>query len=196
MTVEKFQKFEERVRRSFQDVKKDNRGLKNKVVVLTEKITVLSPLSEQFAELQHQFTELVRQFSGGSLNRPVEERLTPQKHPPSKEHTSPATRKRSGDLTHLEQKGLVFIGRLQNEAGKGFIPVGMLTENLYPDKLNRKIKTTVSNILKKHVELGLIHRERMGNHWYAGLTEKGYHTIKKLLDENQLKHLTRLYEKR
>jgi hypothetical protein len=50
------------------------------------------------------------------------------------------------------------------------IPVGILAEYLYPGKVNHQIKTTVSNILKKNIELGLIHRERQGIIWYAGLT--------------------------
>ena len=104
--------------------------------------------------------------------------------------------KRSAHLTQLEQKGLIFIGKLQNESGSQIIPVRLLTNNLYPDRLNHQIKTTVSNILKKHIEMGLIIRERRGNYWYIGLTEKGYKTIKKLLHQNQLKNLVELYEKK
>ena len=76
------------------------------------------------------------------------------------------------------------------------IPVGSLTSNLYPDRVNRRIKTTVSNILKKQVELGLINRERRGNTWYVGLTSRGYKAVKKVLHQNQLKNLMQLYEKK
>ena len=104
--------------------------------------------------------------------------------------------KQSGHLTQLEQKRLVFIGRLQNEAGTPIIPVRLLTANLYPDKVNHKIKITVSNILKKHVDLGYINRERRGNYWYFGLTQRGYKAIRKLLNQNQLLYLAELYEKK
>ena len=54
----------------------------------------------------------------------------------------------------------MFIAKLQNESGGNWIPVGSLTSNLYPDRVNRKIKTTTSNILRKLVDSGLIVREK------------------------------------
>ena len=83
------------------------------------------------------------------------------------------------NLTQLEQKGFLFITRLQNESGGDWIPVGSLTFNLYPDRVNRKIKTTISNILRKLIDSGLIFRERKGNYWYIRLTNKGFEIIKK-----------------
>jgi len=194
ITEEEFRKFEKRIKRNFQKVKKDNRELENRLTVLTKVTMGLCPLSKQFTELRNQFTELVKQFTSGSLNRDKAEDKKPLTIKKRVIHTE-IINKQSGHLTQLEQKGLIFIGRLQNESGSHMIPVGMLTSNLYPDKLNQKIKTTVSNILKKHVELGMIMRERRGNYWYIGLTSKGYKAIKKLLHQNQLKNLIQLYEK-
>jgi len=197
ITEEEFRKFEKRILRSFTKIRKDNRDLENRLAVLTKVIMALCPLSKQFTELQQQFTEFVKQFSHTSLNRNKKEDKIPIKPQiPKKVASSGFADKRSGHLTQLEQKGLVFIGRLQNETGSHMIPVGILTSNLYPDRVNHKIKTTVSNILKKHIELGLIIRERRGNYWYIGLTSRGYKAIKKLLHQNQLKNLVQLYEKK
>jgi len=196
VTEEEFHEFEKKVQRSLKRIKKNNQDLKNQLEALTKVTMSLCPLSKQFTELRHQFTELVKQFSNGSLNRPEkEDKMPTQPQNQQKEASSSVIEKHSGHLTQLEQKGLVFIGRLQNETGSQMIPVGILTENLYPDKMNQKIKTTVSNILKKNIEMGLVHRERRGNYWYVGLTAMGYKTINKFLHQNQLKNLVQLYER-
>lgn len=196
VTKEEFQKFEKHVQKSFMKFRRENRVLENRLEVLTKVTMSLCPLSKQFTELQHQFTELVKQFSNNSLNQPEQEKEIPiEPHDQPKEDSPKLTDNISVHLTQLEQKGLVFIGKLQNEAGSKMIPVGILTENLYPAMVNEKIKTTVSNILSKNSELGLIHRERQGNHWYVGLTVKGYKKIiAQLLNQKQLKNLISLYE--
>ncbi len=196
VTEEEFSKFQKQVQKSFQKVKADNRDLGKQLTVLTKVTMALSPLSKRFTELQRQFTELLKQFSGGSLNRQKKVEQSPPQLKTEKKQPSGFTDIQSGHLTQLEQKGLIFIGRLQNESGSQMIPVGSLTSNLYPDRVNRRIKTTVSNILKKQVELGLINRERRGNTWYVGLTSRGYKVVKKVLHQNQLKNLMQLYEKK
>ena len=98
------------------------------------------------------------------------------------------------DLTELEKKGFLFIAKLQNESGGNRIPVGSLTSNLYPDRINRKIKTTTSNVLKKLIVSELIIRERKGNYRFIRLTNKGFGIIKKELNKNQLKSLVGVYE--
>ncbi len=99
-------------------------------------------------------------------------------------------------LTPLEQKGLIFIGKLQDETKSPMIPVGALTCNLYPERPSLKIKTTVSNILKKLIHLDLVNRERRGNYWYIGLSARGYTLIRKLLQQNPLKNLVEMYEEK
>ncbi len=196
LTEEAFQKFEKRILKSFQKVRADNRLLEKQITVLTKVTMTLCPLSKRFTELQRQFTELLKQFSSGSLNRQKKVEQSPPQLKEEKRRPSGFTDIQSGHLTQLEQKGLIFIGRLQNESGSQRIPVGSLTSNLYPDRVNRRIKTTVSNILKKQVELGLINRERRGNCWYVALTSRGYKAVKKVLHQNQLKNLMQLYEKK
>ena len=196
VTEEEFSKFQKQVQKSFQKVKADNRDLENQLTVLTKVTMALSPSSKRFTELQRQFTELLKQFSGGSLNRQKKVEPSPPQLKEEKKHPSGFSDIQSGHLTQLEQKGLIFIGRLQNESGSQMIPVGSLTSNLYPDRVNRRIKTTVSNILKKQVELGLVNRERSGNCWYVALTSRGYKAVKKVLHQNQLKNLMQLYEKK
>ena len=121
---------------------------------------------------------MLKQFSSTSLNR--------TKSGNTKAEIETLSKNKKGenesvfnDLSHLEQKGFLFIGRLQNESGGNWIPVGSLTSNLYPDRLNKKFKTTVSNILKKLIESKLIIRERKGNYWFIRLTSKGFEIIKK-----------------
>jgi hypothetical protein len=197
VTNDEFQEFERRIQKSFKIIRKKNRDLENRVEVLTKVTMSLCPLSKQFTELQHQLTELVKQFSNGSVNRyDKKDTIRAQPQNQKKEASYGIIEKNSGHLTTLEQKGLVLIGKLQNETGNQMIPVGILTENLYPDKINQKIKTTVSNILKKNIELGLVQRERRGNYWYVGLTFRGYNSINQLLHQNQLKNLIPLYEKK
>ena len=197
VTKDEFQEFEKRIQKSFKIIRKKNRDLENRVDVLTKVIISLCPLSKQFTELQHQFTELVKQFNDGSLNNKKHKDIIPiELHSQVLENSLEIMEIQSVHLTPLEQKSLVLIGRLQNEAGSKIIPVGFLTENLYPDKVNLRIKTTVSNILNKIIEFGLINRERHGNYWHIGLTKKGYITLIKMFHQNQLKNLIQLYEKR
>lgn len=196
-TEEEFRKFEKRIRRSLRQMRKENLDLENRLSVTTKVTMALCPLSKRFTELQQQFTEIVKQFNTSSLNHKEGENKIPQKFQDQKQVVSSGLpEKWSGHLTQLEKKGLVFIGRLQNEAGSQMIPVGMLTSNLYPDRINQKIKTTVSNILKKLIDMGFIIRERRGNYWYVELTNRGFKKVKKVLHQNQLKSLVQLYEKK
>jgi hypothetical protein len=197
VTMEAFQEFEKRVKGSFQTVKNENNTLKQQIENLTRITIALIPLSKQFTELQHQFTELIKQFTNSSLNRTQIAENTPNTVPKQEKETlTNISDSQIKEMTQLEQKALIFIGRLQNETGSQMIPVGSLTTNLYPDRVNRKIKTTTSNILKKLIELKLINRERRGNYWYIGLTKQGYQAVRKELNQHQLKNLMQLYEQK
>jgi len=61
--------------------------------------------------------------------------------------------------------------------------------------VNKKIKTTVSNILRELIDSELIIRERKGNYWFIRLTNKRFGTVKKELNKNQLKSLINVYKK-
>ena len=195
VTEEEFQKFKKNVQRSFKKVKADNKDFKNRLKVLTKVTMALCPLSKQFTELQRQFTELLKQFSSTSLNRKEIRDNNIEIETKSKNKVVENTESLFNNLTQLEQKGFLFIAKLQNESGGNWIPVGSLTSNLYPDRINRKIKTTISNILKKLIDLGLIIRERRGNYWFIRLTNKGFEIVKKELNKNQLKSLINVYTK-
>jgi len=133
LSEEEFQKFKRSVRRSFKKVKTDHRILENRIIVLDKGLNELRPLSKRFTELQHQFTELLKQFSSGSLNRQEEmSKLSLQNRETKKQSSSEFTEKQTRNLSQLEQKGLIFVGRLQNEMSGHWIPVGSLTSNLYP----------------------------------------------------------------
>ena len=195
ITEEEFQKFKKNVQRSFQKVKAENKDFEQRLKVLNKVTMALCPLSKQFTELQRQFTEMLKQFSNTSLNRKelIDNKIEIETK--SKDKTSENTESIFNSLTQLEQKGFLFIAKLQNESGGNWIPVGSLTSNLYPDRINRKIRTTISNILKKLVDLGLIIRERRGNYWFIRLTNNGFKIVKKELNKNQLKSLINVYTK-
>jgi len=197
VTCEELNEKENQLKQTIYKLKKRNRHLENRLRILTRATTNLSPLSKRFSELQNQFTELISKFTEGSVmqkknNEPkqIKSKVQHKAHPPVYPEND------SVHLTPLEQKGLAHIGKLQDEAKSQMILVGNLTTNLYPNRMDRKIRTTVSNILRKLVDLGLIHRERRCNYWYIGLTPKGYQMIKKLLQQNPLKNLIELYEEK
>ena len=197
VTCEELNEKENQLKQTIYKLKKRNRHLENRLKILTTTTMNLSPLSARFSELQYQFTEFIRKFSEGSvkqkeITKPKQIKTQVQQ----KTQVPNYPENDSAHLTPLEQKGLVFIGKLQDEAKSQMILVGNLTTNLYPNRMDRKIRTTVSNILRKLVDLGFIHRERRCNYWYIGLTPKGYQMIKKLLQLNPLKNLIELYEEK
>lgn len=194
VTCEELKRFKTTVKSSFSKHKKEITQLHNKCKFLQKELNTLKPLSKRFSELQNQFTELISQFSNGSLNPTSTEKANAK----SESKVKPAILKDSDSaskpLTQLERKAFIFIGRLQNESGGNWISIGSLTANLYPDQLNLKIKTTVSNVLKRLVDSGLIIRERKGNHWFIRLSNKGFEALRKELNENQLKGLIEVYK--
>ena len=188
---------EKHLQQSLHRLKKQDRHLENRLKILTKAAMEPAPLSRQFSELQNQFNGFITQFRNDSPNSQKTQDNEPiQPEKPLKGLGGGFTEEEAIHLTQLEQKGLIFIGRLQDETKSPMIPVGVLTSNLYPDRPSLKIKTTVSNILKKLIHLGLVNRERRGNYWYIGLSAKGYNVIKKLLQQNPLKNLIELYEEK
>ena len=191
---EEFCKFKKRVRKSIRGVRKDNHKLEKQLKLITKVTFSLLPLSRKFINLQSQFTEIIKQFNSSTTNKNVENSdIVNLKTEQISENNADSYKNSDRHLTPLEQKGLIYIGRLQNEAGSQHIPVKSLTTNLYPDRISRKIKTTVSNILKKLADKGLVIRERQGNHWYVGLSNNGFLAVKKLLNQNQLTNLLQIY---
>lgn len=188
---DEFVKFKSNVKRSFRRYRKDIKHLNQKCEFLNKELSKVNPLSKRFSELQNQFTELLRQFTNSSVNRKTND-ITKKISEP-KSALSENNELVFKTLSHLEQKGFLFIGKLQNEAGGNWIPVGSLTTNLYPDRINKKIKSTVSNVLKKLIDSGLIIRERKGNYWFIRLTKNGFKTTRQELHKNQLKSLIEAY---
>ena len=127
VTEEEFSKFQKQVQKSFQKVKADNRDLENQLTVLTKVTMALSPLSKRF-------TELLKQFSGGSLNRQKKVEPSPPQLKEEKKQPSGFSDIQSGHLTQLEQKGLIFIGRLQNESVFFILDLPMW---IFSDKMHR-----------------------------------------------------------
>ena len=190
-----FIKLKTNLKRSFSKHKKDMKILNQQCEFLKKEINKIKPLSKKFSDFQNQFTELLKQFTNSPLNRKETVNNNIKSENKSKNKVTENSESDFNTLTQLEQKGFLFIARLQNESGGNWIPVGSLTSNLYPDRINRKIKTTTSNILKKLIDSGLIVRERKGNYWFVRLTNKGFEIIKKELNKNQLKSLVNVYAK-
>ena len=208
VTLEDFSRFEISVHESFEKIKRHNQDLEKQLSVITQVTMALCPLSVRFTELQRQFTEFVNEHQ--KEHEQFSELMSEQHYEKEPENSttilnenncemeqvgSSVKRNEPNKLTQLEQKALIFIGKLQNEAGSAKIPVGLLTTNLYPNQVNRRIKTTVSNILKTLANAKLILRERQGNHWFIGLTPSGFQQLRNLLNTNQLANLVQLYEK-
>lgn len=99
------------------------------------------------------------------------------------------------NLTPHQKKAFSLIVGLLNEAGEEWLPVSSLTSELYPGKEAKKIRNSVSNTLKPLLNKKLIQRKRQGNYVFLRLTKEGYKTSKNLLSKNQLKNLTKIYEK-
>jgi hypothetical protein len=188
-----YHKFRKHIQNSVETVQRDNKNLKKQLTIISQVTMNLLPLSKKFTDIQSQFTDIVKNFTTLSMNQKKHKEETEINSRSLTQNKQQIYHNNSDHLTQLEQKGLIFIGKLQNEAGSQHIPVGSLTLNLYPDRNNRKIKTTVSNILKKLQNKGFIQRERQGNHWYVGLTTNGFGEIKKALNQNQLKNLIQIY---
>jgi hypothetical protein len=193
VTESEYHKFRKHIQSAVETVQKDNKNLKKQLTIISQVTMTLLPLSKKFTDIQSQFTDIVKDFTTLSMNQNKQKEEAEIQNSNVTKSTQKIYHNNSDHLTQLEQKGLLFIGKLQNEAGSQYIPVGSLTTNLYPDRNNRKIKTTVSNVLKKLQDQGFIQRERQGNNWYVGLTTNGFEEIKKTLDQNQLKNLIQIY---
>jgi hypothetical protein len=193
VTESEYHKFKKHIQSSVETVQKDNKSLKKQLTIISQVTMNLLPLSKKFTDIQSQFTDIVKNFTTLSMNQNKQKEEAVIKNETPIQTNQQIYHNNSDHLTQLEQKGLLFIGKLQNEVGSQNVPVGSLTTNLYPDRNNRKIKTTVSNILKKLQDQGFIQRERQGNNWYVGLTTNGFEEIKKTLDQNQLKSLMQIY---
>jgi hypothetical protein len=186
VTIEEFLELSNTVQDKFNELEQMSQYLEKELSIMSKLTLALCPLPKQFNGLQNQFTEFVNEFNKGPANSSQRVRDPVRQSDSEKEFLN---------LTPLEQKGLIILGKLQNESGAHMIRVGDFTSNLYPDRINGHIKTTVSNILKKLSENGLVSRERQGNHWFVGLSSQGFQLIKKLVHDNQLKTLNSLYEK-
>src|SRR4030042_4674773 len=182
VTCEEYKQFQKKVQKSLRKQKRQNRYLEKKARPLKNITLTLSELRKQLDDLQNEFAEFTCQFKKDS---PVhdksvihyeKEQEKPMSIPPKEISDND-----SFSLSPMEQKGLIFIGKIQDESKSQMISVGSLSTGLYPDWAKQKSNTTVSNILKKLKEHGLILRERRGNYWYIGLTAKGYKMIKKFL---------------
>lgn len=194
-TYEELKDLEKHLQRSISQLHSQDHHLENRMRMFTRIAMTLSPLSREFSELQGQFEEFKALFKKES---PVQQeaKISEQQQLEKPIALAPPlpSQNRPMHMAPHEQKGLILIGKLLDEARSQEIPVGALTSNLYPDRAVRTSKTTVSNILKKLVDMGLITRQRRGNYWFISLTAKGYDMIKNLLQQNPLKNLERVYE--
>jgi len=81
------------------------------------------------------------------------------------------------DLTDLERKAFILISQLQRELNGDWVPVSDLNKELYPDNIEQKMRTSVSNALGRLDEFSLIERLRKGKRYYIRINRKGFQLI-------------------
>jgi len=190
-----FLRFQKRVQESFQEARRDVQRLSARCDALESDLRTFTALSERFSELHKRFTELTEQFtelqnryrSVGAMSS------VPEVQPPPEQ--TPHHRTTLTQLTALERKGFLYIGKLQNDAGGEWIPIRSLAAHLYPDRSSRRVQTTISNVLKKLLDAGLVARERQQNFWFVRLTDDGFRLLRQELHAKQLQGLLRVYGK-
>jgi len=149
----------------------------------------IESLEKRFNEVLREFSEIREQFTDisvkarSSVEAPETER---------KKRFVKFSEVSFDELSSLEKKALVLLGRLQNESVAEWLPVGELTRALYGEMDVLSKRTTVSNVLKKLSEVGLADRERRGNYWYVRITVKGFEIVKKVVNKAQFKNLSKL----
>jgi len=149
-------------------------------------INNLKPLPKQFKGLQKQFTE----FIVNSVNSPSTSPTVHQKGQKSSELTKFSLKL----LTPHCKKGFSLIVGLLNEAGNEWLPISLLTSELYPHKEAKKVRNAVSNTIKPLLDNKLIEKKREGNYVSIKLTEKGFDVCQTELSKAQLQKIAKYYK--
>ena len=85
-------------------------------------------------------------------------------------------------LTETQKSFFIRLSVLLKESNTGWLPMKLITQDLYPDKEYGDIKPMISIFVKNMEELGFIEKTRKGRQIFLSISERG-----KSLLPNQLK---------
>lgn len=95
------------------------------------------------------------------------------------------------DLTDVQQALFWRLGTLQIESNQSWISTKYLTEELYPEKDYRSVRSMISDYINLLIDYGLLKKSRKGRQTYTALTKKGI----QFFDKNKQKKLLQVLEK-
>ncbi len=83
------------------------------------------------------------------------------------------------ELTNQEKRVLLIATKIAKENDLIYIPLKVLTQEIYPRDAPSKKMSLVSRYVNKLAELNLVHKKREDNKTAIAVTDKGYKAIKK-----------------
>jgi len=95
------------------------------------------------------------------------------------------------DLTEVQQSLFWRLGTLQIESNQPWISTKYLSEELYPDKEYKSVRSMISDYINILIDYGLLKKTRKGRQTYTTLSKKGI----KFFDKNKQKKLLQVLEK-
>ena len=182
---EQLDKLEKNIKSSFSKVKRENKKLKEQIIMLN---SIVDPLPKQFKELQKQLSEHLMS-SVSSVKSPVSSLRV---HREVSEVSEP-TKNVLGKLTPHTKTAFVLVTKLLNESNEEWLPLSNLIPELYPDKQAEKVRNALSNTIKPLLVEKLLERTRKANFVYIKLTSKGFNCVKNELSKAQLRNMAKFY---
>lgn len=95
------------------------------------------------------------------------------------------------DLTDVQQSLFWRLGTLQIESNQPWISTKYLSEELYPDKEYKSVRSMISDYINILIDYGLLKKTRKGRQTYTTLSKKGI----KFFDKNKQKKLLQVLER-
>ena len=95
------------------------------------------------------------------------------------------------DLTEVQQSLFWRLGTLQIESNQPWISTKYLSEELYPDKDYKSVRSMISDYINILSDYGLLKKTRKGRQTYTTLSKKGI----KFFDKNKQKKLLQVLER-
>lgn len=153
---DKLDEIEQKLDKSFLHIKNDMTYLFNKV-----------------QEQEHQLAELK------SMMSTTEILATQQEQPPSKvmkydgDEQDYSLKEAYETLTNIHKALLLKMGLLAKENPEQWIPMKVISREMYPNKEYEKIKSMISNYTDNLLNLGFVQKKRIGRQIVMKLTDKG-----------------------
>ena len=84
-------------------------------------------------------------------------------------------------LTNIHKVLLLKLGLLLKESPGEWIPMKVLTREMYPNKQYENVKSMISNYTDNLLNLGFIQKKRIGRQIVLTLTEKAQHCLPEIV---------------